>query len=186
MAPADTFRSCIRPSSTRWFVRFGKFTSSIVYVVELTDAKSTAIPRSSPYLGLSSLAQLMPPQVPKSSAAAVPSHLAATPWESGALFARISSSSSSLPQRTLRYAECFRDGGLQISAAHLDQGLGHIIREVAAHISYLTTLSDQLANFDFGNTAQGRHLLAGSVSRQTIALCHSLQGAQFFRAEGAN
>eukprot|EP00965_Chrysotila_dentata_P241122 6204101-Pleurochrysis_carterae.AAC.2 len=72
------------------------------------------------------------------------------------------------------------------SAAHLDQGLGHIIRRVAAHISYLTTLCDQLAHSDFGDTAQGRHLLAGSVSRQPIALCHSLQGVQFFRAEGAN
>eukprot|EP00965_Chrysotila_dentata_P084495 2789718-Pleurochrysis_carterae.AAC.1 len=103
----------------------------------------------------------LPPLVPKSSATAVPSHLAATAWEPGALFARISSSSSSLPQR-----------------------LGLIIREVAAHISHLTTLSDQLANADFGDTAQGCHLLAGSVYRQIIALCHSLQGAQFFRAEG--
>eukprot|EP00965_Chrysotila_dentata_P082744 2730264-Pleurochrysis_carterae.AAC.1 len=35
------------------------------------------------------------------------------------------------------------------------------------------------------DTAQGRCLLAGSVSRQTISLCHSLQGAHFFRAKGA-
>eukprot|EP00965_Chrysotila_dentata_P080277 2648587-Pleurochrysis_carterae.AAC.2 len=39
-------------------------------------------------------------------------------------------------------------------------------------------LCDQLDNSNFGDTAQGRRLLAGSVST-------SNQGAQFFRAKGA-
>eukprot|EP00965_Chrysotila_dentata_P221091 6192190-Pleurochrysis_carterae.AAC.1 len=59
--------------------------------------------------------------------------------------------------------------GYKPSAAHLDQGLGHAIREIASHISYLNTLCDQLANLDFGDKAQGRRLLlAGSVSRQSF------------------
>ena len=87
-----------------------------------------------------------------------------------------------MPSGTLSAVET---EGYKRSAAHLDQGLGHTIRELASHISYLTTLCDQLANSDFGDTAQGRRLIAGSVSRQTISLCHTLQGAQFFRAKGA-
>eukprot|EP00965_Chrysotila_dentata_P163877 5409823-Pleurochrysis_carterae.AAC.1 len=91
-------------------------------------------------------------------------------------------------QRVRRYAECSQNGRLyKRSAVHLDQSLGPVIREVASHISYLNTLCDQVANYsDFAGTTQGRRLLAGSVSRQTTSLCHSLQGAQFFRAEGAN
>eukprot|EP00965_Chrysotila_dentata_P150578 4974696-Pleurochrysis_carterae.AAC.1 len=67
--------------------------------------------------------------------------------------------------------------GYKRAAAYLDQGLGRTIRDLAFHISYLNTLCDQLANLDFGDTPQGRRLPAGSVSRQTISLCHSLQGA---------
>eukprot|EP00965_Chrysotila_dentata_P163623 5402733-Pleurochrysis_carterae.AAC.3 len=34
-----------------------------------------------------------------------------------------------------------------------DEGLGHTIREIATHISYLNTLCDQLVNSNFGDTA---------------------------------
>eukprot|EP00965_Chrysotila_dentata_P165965 5479694-Pleurochrysis_carterae.AAC.1 len=75
--------------------------------------------------------------------------------------------------------------GYKRSAAHLDQGLGHLVRKGAFHISYLTTFCYQIEPSNFGDTAQGRALLAGSVLRQTVALCLSLQGAQFSRAERA-
>eukprot|EP00965_Chrysotila_dentata_P242617 6204965-Pleurochrysis_carterae.AAC.1 len=76
-----------------------------------------------------------------------------------------------------------KTANFKCSAAHLDQGLGHTVREVAFHICYLNTLCKQLANLDFGYTAQGRRLLACSVLRQTLSLCHSIRGAQLFRAE---
>eukprot|EP00965_Chrysotila_dentata_P025316 841466-Pleurochrysis_carterae.AAC.2 len=52
--------------------------------------------------------------------------------------------------------------GYKRAAAHLDQRLGHTIRELASLISYLNTLCDQLTNSDFGDTPQGRRLIVGA------------------------